>query len=60
MTRMLTIVVRAVEALPRGHGGQGMAEYGLILALVALVAVAAVTILGTNVGSTLTSIAGSI
>lgn len=40
--------------------GQGLAEYGLILALVAVVVVAAVTLLGTNINSTLNSIAGSI
>jgi len=39
---------------------QGMAEYGLILALVAEVVVGAVTILGTNVQTTLTNIAGSL
>lgn len=40
--------------------GQGLAEYGLILALVAVVVVGAVTLLGTNVGNTLTSVASSI
>jgi pilus assembly protein Flp/PilA len=42
------------------QGGQGLAEYALILGLVAVVAVAAVTLLGTNVTSGLNSIAGSI
>lgn len=40
--------------------GQGLAEYALILALVAVVAVAAVTLLGTNITAALNSIAGSI
>ena len=40
--------------------GQGMAEYGLILALVAVVVVGAVTLLGTNINSSINSIAGSI
>jgi pilus assembly protein Flp/PilA len=40
--------------------GQGLAEYGLILALVAVVVVGAVTLLGTNVQSMVNSIARSI
>jgi pilus assembly protein Flp/PilA len=50
----------ALSRLGAGDGGQGLAEYGLILALVAVVAVGAVTLLGTNVQSTLNSIASSI
>lgn len=30
--------------------GQGMAEYGLILALIAIVVIAALTLLGTGIG----------
>jgi len=44
----------------QGESGQGMAEYGLILALVAVVVVGAVTLLGTNIGTTLTNVAGSL
>jgi pilus assembly protein Flp/PilA len=51
---------RLVAWLDDAERGQGLAEYGLILALVATVAVAGLTLLGTNVGTTLTSIAGSI
>ena len=40
--------------------GQTMAEYGLIVALVAVVSVAAWTLLGTNITGTISSIAGSI
>jgi pilus assembly protein Flp/PilA len=40
--------------------GQTMAEYGLIVALVAVVTVVAWTLLGTNVTNTISSIAGSI
>ena len=39
---------------------EASAEYGLILALIAVVAVTAVTLLGTNVVSVFTNIAGSI
>ena len=30
------------------EGGQGMVEYGLILALIAIVVIAALTLIGTN------------
>ena len=40
--------------------GQGMAEYGLILALVAVVAMAALTPLGTNIAATFTSVASKL
>jgi pilus assembly protein Flp/PilA len=44
----------------RENKGQTMAEYGLIVALVAVVTVAAWTLLGGNITNTITSIAGSI
>jgi len=40
--------------------GQSLAEYALILALIAIVAIGALTLLGTNVGSILGSIANSV
>jgi len=36
--------------------GQGLAEYGLILALIAVVCIAALTLLGTKVSATLQAI----
>ncbi len=36
--------------------GQGLAEYGLILALVAIAAIAALTALGTGIGGVLNAI----
>ena len=44
----------------RDEEGQGLAEYGLILALVAVVCIAAVTLLGGNISAVLTQLAGSI
>ena len=42
------------------ESGQGLAEYGLILALIAVVAITALTGLGTKVASTLTTVSGSL
>lgn len=40
--------------------GQGLAEYGLILALIAIVCIAALTLLGGNIANALNRVAGSI
>ena len=40
--------------------GQGLAEYGLILALIAVVCIGALQLLGTNISGTLNDLAGSI
>jgi pilus assembly protein Flp/PilA len=40
--------------------GQALAEYGLIIALIAVVCIAAVTLLGTNVDAMLTALANAI
>ncbi len=40
--------------------GQALSEYGLILALVAVVAIGAVTLLGGNVSATLGTIAAAL
>ena len=42
----------------RDEDGQGLAEYGLILALIAVVCIAALTALGTGISGTLGSITG--
>jgi pilus assembly protein Flp/PilA len=39
--------------------GQTMAEYGLILALVAVVVITAITLLGTNIKAFFTTLAGN-
>jgi pilus assembly protein Flp/PilA len=41
----------------RDERGQGLAEYALILALIAVVVIAAVTLLGTNINNILSTIA---
>lgn len=40
--------------------GQGLAEYGLILALIAVVCIVALRLLGTNIAAALNQVAGSI
>jgi pilus assembly protein Flp/PilA len=42
--------------LKNEESGQGMVEYGLILALIAVVVIGAVTIIGQNAKSTFTEI----
>lgn len=40
--------------------GAALAEYGLLLALIAVVCIAAVTLVGTNVKTTFNTIAGAL
>jgi Flp pilus assembly pilin Flp len=47
---------RAGLALARGHAGQSMVEYGIVVALIAIVAFAAVQMLGDSVTAVFTSI----
>jgi pilus assembly protein Flp/PilA len=49
-----------VQAILSDDAGQGLAEYGLILGLIAAVCVAAVTTLGLNIQAVLTTIGGKI
>jgi pilus assembly protein Flp/PilA len=46
--------------ITRDDRGQGLAEYALILALIAVVVIAAVTLLGTNINGILSTIAVAI
>lgn len=49
-----------VAAKTRDEEGQGLAEYGLILALIAVVCIGALTALGTGISGTLGQITGSL
>lgn len=51
-TRLLNLI--------RNDEGQGLAEYGLILALIAVVSVAALTALGGGITTTLGSVTSSL
>ena len=44
----------------RREEGQGLAEYGLILALIAATAIATLTALGTGINNTLTTVTGAL
>jgi pilus assembly protein Flp/PilA len=52
--------IAARKLLSRKEEGATLAEYGLLLALIAVVCIAAITVLGTKISSMFTSIAGSI
>ena len=43
--------------MTRNERGQGLAEYALILALIAVVVIAAVTLLGTNINTIISTVA---
>ena len=59
MTKLQNWAAKKVIALQTREEGQGLAEYGMILALIAVVAIGAVTILGGNITSTFTSMSGA-
>ena len=58
--RLLSEAMTAVYAFKSGEKGQGMAEYGLILALVAVVVIGALTAIGTGIGGTLNTISAKL
>ena len=53
-------VVNMLLASSSGEAGQGMAEYGLILALVAVVVIGALTVLGGGISSTMNTLSSSV
>ncbi|MES4791914.1 MAG: Flp family type IVb pilin [Chloroflexota bacterium] len=53
-------VSKVVAWQARDEEGQGLAEYGLILALIAIVCIGALTLLGGNIANALNNVAGSI
>jgi pilus assembly protein Flp/PilA len=57
MTRLIRI---ANKFLTRREEGATLAEYGLLLALIAVVCLAAITLLGNQISSMFASLAGTI
>jgi len=51
---------KVIEMRLAAEEGQDLAEYGLIIALIAIACIAALTALGTDIGSALRSVAGEI
>jgi pilus assembly protein Flp/PilA len=50
-------MLKKLSAMMKDEKGQALAEYGLILALIAVICIVALTALGTNVSAKLTEIA---
>ena len=49
-----------VKKLWSDESGQGLVEYALILALISVVAIGALTLIGTNANSILSTVAGAL
>lgn len=56
----MNLFLTSLKALLHNEKGQGMVEYGLILSLIAVVVIAALTLMGTNLQGMFNSTAGSI
>lgn len=56
----MTIINTWLSSLLRKEDGQGLAEYALILALIAVLVIGAVTFLGSQIGSILSSVGNAI
>jgi pilus assembly protein Flp/PilA len=54
------LVARVFRGISLDESGQGLTEYALILALIAIIAIAALTLLGGSVSSVLSTVANSI
>jgi pilus assembly protein Flp/PilA len=53
-------MLNSVKAMLKDEEGATMVEYGLMVALVAMVALGAVTVLGTNLSKLFNTVAGTI
>lgn len=53
-------MLNCITSILRDEEGATMVEYGLLVALIAMVALAAVTFLGTNLSTLYNTVAGSI
>ncbi len=56
----MSITAALMAFLNRGDEGQGLAEYALILALIAIIAIAALLFLGGQISSILNTIGNSV
>ena len=53
-------MLRQLFAMLQREEGQDLAEYGLVIALIAMVALAALTLMGGNISTVLASVAGAL
>ena len=53
-------MITKLVAMIRDEEGATMVEYGLLVALIALVAIVGVTLLGTNLNQLFSTVAGSV
>ena len=60
MSKFKNWTLKKYVAMKHSEEGQGLAEYGLILALVAVACLLALGALGTGIASTLGSVTGSL
>ena len=58
--RINQAMLTRIAAYKSAEEGQAMAEYGLILALIAVVVITAVTLIGTNLNVKFNAIAGAL
>ncbi len=56
----MNLFIENLKSLVRREEGQDLLEYALLIALIAIVCVGAITLAGTNVSNTFSTIAGSI
>jgi pilus assembly protein Flp/PilA len=59
-TRLTAVKKFVSKYITRKEEGASLAEYGLLLALIAVVCIAAITILGTKISSMFNALSGSI
>ena len=58
---LLNLLVRIENVMnPEDERGQTLVEYGLIVALISIVAIATMTTVGTNIKNVFTSVAGKL
>ena len=60
IARSLALITSLITWSRRGGDGQGLAEYALILALIAVVAITALLLLGTQISSILDTVGEAI
>jgi pilus assembly protein Flp/PilA len=60
MKKIANVIRRAKKFLTRKEEGASLAEYGLLLALIAVVCILAIKLLGTQISTMFSTLGGSI